>query len=216
MGMNRKTAHTYNKSLEGNYGQARDIIILESTWLGYYEPYTTKSIISFVGNMMVHQGQIEIAKKNDLLPFELLVLEPTRTICEKIMSLVRFSYSENPIADLKKKIRHTYDLHQLLKQKVFLDFFKSPAFDKMILKVANDDVASFRNNNKWLEYNPNDALIFKDLNNVWIQLKEDYNGDFRNLVYGDFPKDSAVLQTLRMIKERLKKISWTIKIEAKE
>lgn len=216
MGMNKKTAHTYNKSLEGNYGQVRDIIILESTWLGYYEPYTAKSIISFVGNMMLNHGQIEIAKKNDLLPFELLVLEPTRTICEKIMSLVRFSYSENPIADLKKKIRHTYDLHQLLKQKVFSDFFHSPAFDNMILKVANDDVASFRNNNKWLEFHPNDSLIFKDLDNVWIQLKEDYNGDFRNLVYGDFPKDSAVLHTLRMIQERLKNISWTIEIEAKE
>jgi len=53
MGMNRKTAHTYNKSFEGNYGQVRDVIILESTWLGYYEPYTTKSIVSFVGQMML-------------------------------------------------------------------------------------------------------------------------------------------------------------------
>ncbi len=38
MGMNRKTAHTYNKSFEGNYEQVRDVIVLESTWLGYYEP----------------------------------------------------------------------------------------------------------------------------------------------------------------------------------
>ena len=97
MGMNRKTAHSYSKSFEGNYGQVRDVIILESTWLGYYEPYTTKMTSSFVGNMMVSNGQSDIAKENGLLPFELLVLEPIRTICEKIMSLVRFSYTETPV-----------------------------------------------------------------------------------------------------------------------
>ena len=106
MGMNRKTAHTYEKEFKGSYGQVRDVIILESTWLGYFEPYTTRSN-SFVGDMMINNGQSEIAESYGLLPFDLLVLEPTRTICEKIMSLVRFSYSISPINDLKKKIRHT-------------------------------------------------------------------------------------------------------------
>lgn len=210
IGMNRKTAHSYNKEFKGDYGQVRDVIILESTWLGYYEPHTTKSIVSFVGQMMMDNEQFDIAKENRLLPFDLLALEPTRTICEKIMSLVRFSYGENPIDDLKKKIRHTYDLHQLLKQDEFLKFFQSTAFDEMLLKVANDDVASFRNNNKWLNYHPNEALIFKDLENIWSELKTIYNGDFKNLVYGALPKDEAILQTLKMIQERLKTISWTI------
>lgn len=216
MGMNRKTAHSYSKEFKGNYGQVRDVIILESTWLGYYEPYTTKSIVSFVGQMMLDNKQSDIAKENGLLPFDLLALEPIRTICEKIMSLVRFSYGENPIDDLKKKIRHTYDLHQLLKQDEFYKFFQSTAFDEMLLKVANDDVASFRNNNKWLNYHPHEALIFKDLETVWNELKTIYNGDFKNLVYGELPKEEAILKTLKMIQERLKAISWTIKIEAKE
>jgi hypothetical protein len=216
MGMNRKTAHSFNKTFEGNYGQVRDVIILESTWLGYYEPYTTKSIVSFVGDMMFNNGQTDIATENGLLPFDLLALEPIRTICEKIMSLVRFSYGENPIDDLKKKIRHTYDLHQLLKQEEFINFFHSRNFDDMLLKVANDDVASFRNNNKWLNYHPNEALFFKDLETVWSELKPIYIGDFKNLVYGEFPDESAILETLKIIQERLKTISWTIKIETKE
>lgn len=215
MGMNRKTAHSYKKEFKGDYGQVRDVIILESTWLGYYEPYTTRNIISFVGQMMLDNHQISIAEENGLLPFGLLVLEPIRTICEKIMSLVRFSYGENPIDDLKKKIRHTYDLYQLLTQEEFLKFFQSTAFDEMLLKVANDDVISFRNNNQWLVHHPNEALIFKDLDNVWIELKTTYNGDFKNLVYGELPKEEVILETLKMIQERLKTISWTIKTEAK-
>lgn len=215
MGMNRKTAHSYKKEFKGDYGQVRDVIILESTWLGYYEPYTTQNIISFVGQMMLDNHQISIAEENGLLPFGLLVLEPIRTICEKIMSLVHFSYGENPIDDLKKKIRHTYDLYQLLTQEEFLKFFQSTAFDEMLLKVANDDVISFRNNNQWLVHHPNEALIFKDLDNVWIELKTTYNGDFKNLVYGKLPKEEVILETLKMIQERLKTISWTIKTEAK-
>lgn len=212
MGMNRKTAHYYNKQFRGDYGQIRDAIVLETTWLGYYEPFTTKSIVSFVGQMMSDNKQSAVAKENGLLPFDVLVLEPTRTICEKIMSLVRFSYGESPIDDLKKKIRHTYDLHQLLKQDLFLVFFHSTAFEEMLLRVANDDVASFKNNNKWLVYHPNEALVFRDLEKAWNELQATYSSSFSDLVYGEFPKEKDILDTLKMIRERLKSISWAIKI----
>ncbi|HQB78973.1 MAG TPA: hypothetical protein PLJ52_11590, partial [Tenuifilaceae bacterium] len=92
----------------------------------------------------------------------------------------------------------------------------STAFDDMLLKVAKDDVASFKNNNQWLIHHPNEALIFWDLKNVWSELKTIYNGDFKNLVYGEFPKEADVLETLKRIQERLKTISWTIEIAPKE
>ena len=123
MGMNRKTAHTYNKEFKGDFGQIRDAIVVEATWLGYFEPYTTKSVCSFAGEMMMKNEQSKIAKEQDLLPFNVLVLEPSRTICEKIMSLVRFSYGEEPITDLKNKIRHVYDLNQLLSEKETTNLF---------------------------------------------------------------------------------------------
>lgn len=213
MGMNRKTAHKYAKEFEGNYGQLRDVIVVEATWLGYFEPYTTKTIGSFIGNMMLDNGQDEMASEYGLKPFEVKVLEPIRTLCEKIMSLVRFSYSEEPLKDLQNKIRHTYDLHQLLQQQEFLDFFNSTAFDDMLLKVGKDDVVSFKNNNKWLVYHPKEAMVFKELENVWKALAPIYNGAFKNLVYGNFPKDTAVLKTLTLIKERLSFIAWDIKLD---
>lgn len=212
MGMNRKTAHTYAKEFNGNYGQVRDVIIIEATWLGYFEPYTTKSINSYVGNMMITNGQSEIAKENGLLSFEVLVLESVRTLCEKIMSLVRFSYSDDPIEDLKKKIRHTYDLHQLLHQKELIEFFHSIDFEKMLLTVAKDDVISFKNNNEWLVNHPADAIIFKELDRVWDELKVTYTSDFKNLVYGDLPNETVVRETLKMIEERLRKVIWDVKV----
>lgn len=215
MGMNRKTVHSYTKEFQGAYGQIRDVIVIEATWLGYYEPYTTRQLSSFIGDMMLKNGQTAIAQQYGVLPFEVLVLEPTRTICEKIMSLVRFSYGERPIEDLRKKIRHIYDLHQLLHQKEFLDFFNTQAFDKLFLKVANDDVTSFRNNNQWLIYHPKQALIFNDLENTWNELKATYSGEFKELVFGDFPNPEEIYETLILIKKRLDLIEWTITIEIK-
>lgn len=215
MGMNRKTAHSYNKEFKGDYGQVRDAIVVEATWLGYFEPYTTKSVCSFAGEMMMNNEQSKIAKEQDLLPFNVLVLEPSRTICEKIMSLVRFSYGENPITDLKNKIRHVYDLHQLLSVKELLTFFKSKEFDIMLLKVAQDDVASFKNNNEWLKNHPVNSLIFENPEKVWSDLKIVYESDFKNLVYGSFPDETELLDTLILIQKRIKSIDWNIKLENK-
>ena len=211
-GMNRKTVHSYNKEFREDYGQVRDVIVVEATWLGYFEPYTTKSICSFVGKMMINNGQREIAKEQDLLPFNVLVLEPSRTICEKIMSLVRFSYGENPITDLKNKIRHVYDLNQLLTVKELLAFFKSKEFDIMLLKVAQDDVVSYKNNNEWLKNHPINSLIFKNPKKVWNNLKVVYEADFKNLVYGSFPNETELLNTLILIQKRIALIVWNIKL----
>jgi predicted nucleotidyltransferase component of viral defense system len=215
MGMNRKTAHTYNKEFKGSYGQVRDVIVVEANWLGYFEPYTTKQLNSFVGEMMLTNNQVAIAEANGLMPFDVRVLEPVRTLCEKIMSLVRFSYGEDPIDDLKNKIRHTYDLHQLLRQQEFLAYFQSNEFPKLLLKVAHDDVAGYKNSNEWLAHHPNEALIFKDLDNVWNELKAIYNSNLKTLVYGILPPDDSVLEILKMISERLVGIEWNIKIPNK-
>ncbi|WP_262497238.1 nucleotidyl transferase AbiEii/AbiGii toxin family protein [Maribacter sp. 6B07] len=68
--------------------------------------------------MMNATNQTTMAEEYNLLPFEALVLDSRRTLCEKLMSLVRFSHTETPIVDLNAKIRHVYDIHQLLKDKV--------------------------------------------------------------------------------------------------
>lgn len=162
--------------------------------------------------MMMKTGLQEMTEEYGLQPFEVKVLEPQRTLCEKIMSLVRFSYTEEPLKDLQAKIRHTYDLHQLLKDKELSNFFKSSSFDEMLLKVANDDVASFKNNNDWLVHHPDKALMFRKLETVWTELQPIYNGDFRKLVFADFPNATDVLATLQQIKQRLSSVEWTIKI----
>lgn len=212
MGMNRKTAHTYNKEFTGEFGQVRDVIVVEATWLGNAEPYTEKLLNTFIYDMMVNSDQQDFTESNNLNPFEVKVMELTRTICEKIMSLVRFSYGEEPVEDLKRKVRHTYDLHKLLKTKELSDYLNSDEFEKMLIKVANDDVLAFKNRNEWLKNHPNDSMIFSDLESIWEELKKTYNSEFKNLVYGKLPTDIEVLATMQDIKERMKTIEWKINL----
>lgn len=210
MGMNRKTAHKYENVFKGDFGQVRDVLVIEATWLGYYEPFTMRQLSSFIAQMMARTGQEKIIDEYGLSPFNVRVLEPSRTICEKIMSLVRFSYTEEPIADLKLKIRHIYDLHQLLRDKELEEFFWSENFVKLLLKVAADDVISFKNSNDWLRYHPNDALMFKDLENIWNELVPDYYNKFSKLVYGSLPGERELLQTLIKLRSRMAEIKWKI------
>lgn len=125
----------------------------------------------------------------------------------------RFSYNEEPITDLKNKIRHVYDLNQLLSERELLIFFNSKEFDKMLLNVAQDDVASFKNNNEWLRNHPVDSMIFGNPEKVWNVLKVAYESDFKNLVYGSFPNEKELLNTLILIQKRISSIDWNIQLK---
>ena len=127
------------------------------------------------------------------------------------MSLVRFSYSVNPIEDLNNKIRHIYDLNRMLKNKEINEFFNSQGFEKLLVIVANDDMLSFKSRNEWLQNHPTQAIIFKESENVWDKLNTTYFSTFNKLVYGELPSEIEILETLNKLSERMKSIEWKIK-----
>ncbi|MEA1987123.1 MAG: nucleotidyl transferase AbiEii/AbiGii toxin family protein [Candidatus Marinimicrobia bacterium] len=210
-GMIRKTAHNYSKIVEGSFGQVRDNLIVEATWFGSFEPFEKGNVNSLIYEMMIETNQLKIADKYGMKPFEVNVLSPKRTFCEKIMSLVRFSYTNSPIEDLNNKIRHIYDLNQMLKNKEVEYFFKSKEFEELLVNVATDDRLSFKSGNEWLKNQPTQALVFKDSKDIWNKLKSNYFSIFSKLVYGELPKDVEILDTLKKITERMKDIKWETK-----
>ena len=210
-GMIRKTAHNYPKIFEGLFGQIRDNLIIEATWLGSFEPFEKGNVSSLIYEMMLETNQQLIAEEYELNSFEVNVLSPKRTFCEKIMNLVRFSYTDNPIEDLNNKIRHIYDLNQMLKNKEIEQYFISTKeFEDLLVKVANDDMLSFKSGNKWLQNHPTQAMIFKESEDVWDKLKTTYFSTFSKLVYGKLPNDTEILGTLKKLSERMKNVNWKI------
>jgi hypothetical protein len=211
LGMIRKTAHQYERmDLNGTYGQVRENIIIEATWLGTFEPHIKSTVTCYITEMMIGKGQEDIIKDYSMQPFDVLVLSTERTFCEKIMSLVRFSFTEDPYTDLANKIRHIYDLHMMLKNSEIKTFFDSPGFDTMLNNVGADDVLSFKNNKDWLPTHPAEALIFKVPEETWEKIRQPYRTTFKDLVIGPLPTEADLLTTLKVIAERLNKTKWEI------
>jgi predicted nucleotidyltransferase component of viral defense system len=207
-GQIRKTAHNYTKVFKDSYGQVRDVVVLEVNWIGEPEPFESAMVSSYVFDMMKAQKQEALIEEYAMQPFSLKVLDIKRTLCEKIMSLVRFSYGDNPISDLENKVRHTYDIYMLFQKAEIRKFFESTDFDNMLKRVANSDVLAYKDSRYCLQNHPKEALIFKELDQVWAKLKVVYNNEFKNLVFGELPEENDVLRLMQEIKERLSTITW--------
>jgi len=207
----RKTVHQYDKIFKGDFGQVREQVVVEATCLGNFEPFSDMQVSSYIYEMMKSKGQDELIHQYNMAPFSIQVLSKMRTFCEKIMSLVRFSRTEEPIDDLRNKIRHVYDIHQMQKDEDIQQFIESSGFDDMLLKVGNDDMISYKNNNDWIPEHPSTAIIFDKPQETWAQLSTAYNGDFKDLVTGELPAEGELIKTLKQVADRLKKIEWNVK-----
>ncbi len=162
-------------------------------------------------DMMVDTGQSALIEKWSLQPFSVRVLTKERTICEKIMSLVRFSNTDQPYTDLANKVRHIYDIHMMLKDPEVADFFDDDEFDKMLTLVGSDDLLSFKNNNEWLKIHPKEAIIFADPGGTWEAIKAPYRTSFQELVTGELPDEKELITTLEKVAQRIGSVAWNIK-----
>ena len=207
----RKLVYGYDKvGVKGIYGQVRDQIVLEVSSLGRSYPSQKVSVHSMITQFIANTNNQDLIKEYQLEPFNLKAISIERTFCEKIISLVRFSYTENPLEDLKNKIRHTYDLHQLLQEYKISLFLKSDNFEVMLLQVGKDDDKAIPTDKEWLSKHPSESLFFKNTEKVWESLSPTYNGQFRELLTGELPDEKEVLQSLMNIGSRLKDIKWSI------
>lgn len=212
-GMIRKTVHDYPKAnLQGIYGQVGKDITIESSWLGTFEPHVKSTVNSYISEMMEATGQQALIEMYGMSPFLVQVLSKERTFCEKIMSLVRFSYTDNPYDDLSKKVRHAYDLNRMLTNEEVAVFFNSNAFNEMLNNVGTDDVQGFKNNNQWLSFHPAEALIFQSPGKTWENIRGTYQTTFKDMVTGSLPTEDEIVETLKIISERLNKMAWLVQL----
>ncbi len=209
-GMIRKTVHEYEKVFEGDLGQVGESIVIEASWLGSSEPFSKKTVSSYIQEFITLNGPQDLLEKYELSSFDVQALSVKRTFCEKIMSLVRFSMSGNPFEELPKKVRHIYDLHLMMRSEGILSFFNEDDFIEMLLKVGQDDFVGYKNNNEWLKNHPCSAIIFDAPEKIWPSIKSVYQTSFKHMVFGQLPDEADLLATLDKIKSRIQPIVWEI------
>lgn len=184
-------------------GQITDSLLLEVNAFADPEPYKKMQISCYITKYFLKNRYESAVSDYALEAFEMNVLCTSRTLCEKVMGLVKASYGENYIAQIKQKIRHLYDIHFLLTDKFTCDFLESNDFVDMTAKVVVCDQRAFRFT-PWLDEPLANASVFSSLADIWPSLESTYNGEFKAMVVGDeIPSMSSLVESMEKIHKQL-------------
>jgi len=179
----RKTVYDYAKLERGDFGHANSNIIVELNSFAQPHPYQLQEISSYIYDFLLDKAD-DIITEYQLEPFSVNVLDYRRTFCEKLSAIARASYESNDDFDeLKKKIRHLYDLYYLMQEKEIIQFLNSDDFSTMIKSVRIDDSRQFHS--EWAMIPLYTTAIFCDTSVILGKLESYYKSNFADLVYGD-------------------------------
>lgn len=204
----RKTYHEYNtvlptgkKSLDflGRY------VIFEINTYGNPYPYERKTVKPFITEMMQRRGLADMITELDMESFELNVLDKRQTMCEKIVSLIRFSFENDPIAGLSSKIRHFYDLHYMVADEECQEFLKTD-FPKNLLDLIAHDKAKFDRPPLWKDADIHTSILFTDFDGAWKVLAPKYKSELGELTYGELPDTEEISMSMKPLLEYVKSI----------
>ncbi|MDE0305906.1 MAG: nucleotidyl transferase AbiEii/AbiGii toxin family protein [Albidovulum sp.] len=201
----RKTAHAFPiRSDSMALGQVASTILVEINAFAEPDPAMMMPVASLVGEHLNALGQDDLIDEFRLRPFNILVLSVERTLCEKIMGLVRAGYEKDPLGDFRRRIRHIYDIVMILRSSEYREFLRSEEFPKLLERVIASDGQTMPNASVWLDPPLGQAMIFAETEELWKNIKREFHGNFSDMVYGDkLPSDGEVLESIALIQMAL-------------
>jgi predicted nucleotidyltransferase component of viral defense system len=201
-GRNRRTFYHYAKAVKNEkFSQIKDHIQLEINAFTQPVPYEKKDIQSCIGQFLATKGFDEIIKQFGLESFEVNVLTRERTVLEKLLSLVRLSYEGTE--KVRGKIRHFYDIHQLLNQTDLKGKILIKDNFKILVWVMQDDATNGIFAGDWLQKPLSESPLFKDFDSFWKEMESTYTSELGELVWNELPKPALVVDSFKEIKRFL-------------
>jgi len=194
----RKTYHSYPSVIDrtdtsldflGNY------VIVEINTYGNPYPFVRQFVKPFITEMMEKRQLEDLIAQLDMAPFELNVLDKRRTMCEKVVSLLRFSFEEDPMAGLTSKVRHFYDLHFLMKDKECHEYLDS-SFPVEIRELVAHDKAEFDRPPLWKTSDVLQSPLLTSFSEMWKRIAPVYQSEVGALSFGELPKPEEVSQSM--------------------
>ena len=185
-------------------------IIVEISAFANPFPYEKRMIEPFVTTYLKKQKMEDVIEKYHLEPFELNVLSLRQTLCEKIVSLIRFSMSEQPTASLSSKIRHFYDLNALLNIKELEDYVCRKEFVRDIKILVEHDQQAFDEPLGWKDLKDiNQSPLVVDFDHLWEILTPKYVENLSAIAYRDIPSSNTIKASFLKILKSLREIDLT-------
>lgn len=173
------------------YNFVANRVIVEINSFANPYPYVKRQIRSFITSYMEETDMLSLIKEHDMYPFELNILDKRRTLCEKIVSLLRFSFMDNPTEGLGSKIRHFYDIYFLLNDMECAEYVKSN-FIKDLKELIKHDKEAFRIPKKWHNSSINEVPLLNSFDELWNELSGLYEKELKALAYSEIPTSNKI------------------------
>lgn len=155
-------------------------------------PFQQLSIKSFVFDFLMQTGNGKYIEEYDLQSFEVNVLSKEQTLLEKTVSLIRFSFEENTVESISKKIRHFYDLYFLMNDPGCAKFVTSASCKKQFETILQHDREMFDEPKGWQTKRINESPLISDFSAIWEQLKAKYKAELSAVAYRAIPDEESV------------------------
>jgi len=178
------------------------LLIEINTYANPY-PYIKQEISSFLADYLTAINRQDLIEQYELRPFEINVLDKRRTIVEKLISLVRFSFEDDAIKSVASKIRHFYDLYYLANDKECAEYLQSSEFQKDLSELLTHDQQEFDRPKGWQTKTIKDSPLFKEFPVLWTNLSLTYQSELTPLAFSEIPDEKLVADSFIEIMKRI-------------
>lgn len=200
----RKTVFNYPVLVDKKINQNNsNRLLIETNSFANPRPYVTLEIKSMINEFLEYSHRHDLVEKYGLHPFNLNILDKRRTLIEKIVSLIRFSFSEDPVAALSEKIRHFYDIHFLLNDTDCKTYFDSEDFLKDITDIFDQDRKAFDVPLNWGQKPLKQSPLIVGFDFIWDKIRTTYSRELSILAFKEIPDEKDVAVTFKQVLNKL-------------
>lgn len=201
----RKTVYRYPRhTTEEEFGQASAELLIEVNAFTTPEPLEILPIQTIIADALMSQGREDLIEDYGLRAFPVQVLSIRRTLVEKLLGIVKDSYYDDPVGRLSNRVRHLYDICQILKRKEHQEFLAGEDFLALCTACIEDERSGGFERAECLEYPLSQAPLFEQFEKWSPALRQTYENVFSQFVYGDLPAMSEIDETIALIGRRFK------------
>jgi len=180
-----------------------DKLIIEINSFANPYPYQKIQVQSIIGKFLQTHNASGLIEKYSLEPFNLNVLDKKQTILEKLVSLIRFSFDENPVKSITGKMRHFYDLFYLLLDEECNKYVMSENFKKDFMDLIEHDKLIFNDPIGWSQKVFNQSPLITNFDQLWDSLKASYRSELLQIAFSKIPDEKEVKSSFKSLIEKL-------------
>lgn len=201
----RKTVYRYPRHVTGEeFGQASADLLIEINAFATPEPLEVLPIQTLIADALLNQGRADLIEDYGLTDFPVQVLSIRRTLVEKLLGIIKDSFHDDPVSRLSNRIRHLYDISQILKCEEHRAFLEGDDFHALCAACIEDEKSGGFEQAAYLEYPLGRAPLFDQFETWSSALRPTYENVFSQFVYGELPAMREIEEAIGLIGRRVK------------